>query len=140
MWLQAVKINKAIEAEFFYGAKPEIFELARALRKNMTEAEKVLWKKINNRQLYGVHFRRQHPVNKFIADFYSNKAKLVIETDGGIHSITEHKEYDEGRDYFMNELGLTVLRFTNDEVIYETDTVVETIKETIRKNLKLVQE
>ena len=127
-----MKINKTINAEFFYGATPVIFQKARELRKKMTVAEKVLWDKINDRQMNGLQFRRQHPINKFIADFYCHKIRLVIEVDGRVHDTDEQMQRDKGRNYFMSELGLKVLRFSNDEVIKETQKVVDAIMEHCR--------
>jgi very-short-patch-repair endonuclease len=60
----------SVEYPMYFGAKPSIFKLARELRKNETEAEKVLWSRINKNQILGFKFRRQHPINKFIADFF----------------------------------------------------------------------
>ena len=127
VYIYFVKINRTIQAEFFYGASPAIFERARELRKNMTEAEKTLWKKINEKQINGWQFRRQHPISHFIADFYCHAARLVIEVDGGIHNADEQKEKDKARNFFMTELGLTVFRLTNEEVENELERVVEKI-------------
>ena len=126
-----MKKNKIIEAEFFFGATPLTFKRANELRRNMTDAEKLLWEKLNRNQINDLHFRRQHPINKFIADFYCHKVGLVIEVDGDIHLLDEIKERDEERDYFMHDLGLKVLRFTNDEVFKDIDNVVEKIKSVI---------
>ena len=93
----------------------------------MTEAEKQLWNRIKEKQILGLQFRRQHPINIFIADFYCHKIALVIEVDGGVHLNQDQKERDEGRDYFMKELGLKVLRFTNDEIFNDLDEVVNKI-------------
>ena len=108
--------RKTIEADFFYGAKPEIFQNARLLRSNLTEAEKQIWQYLRKPPFKSWHFRRQHPINQFIADFYCHQAKLVIELDGSIHNLIEIKERDEGREYFIKQLGLEVIRFSNDEV------------------------
>jgi very-short-patch-repair endonuclease len=123
-----MKKNKTIEAEFFFGATPVIFQRAKELRFSMTPAEKLLWVRINKRQINNLQFRRQHPIYRYIADFYCHKAQLVIEVDGDIHRIDEIQERDEGRDYFMNELGLEVLRFTNNEIFENIDEVVQEIK------------
>jgi very-short-patch-repair endonuclease len=113
-----------------YGASKQIFQFAEVLRKNMTEAEKIIWEKLCKNQL-GVRIRRQHPVWKFIADFYCHELKLIIEIDGGIHLTSENKEYDISRDITLNELRIQIIRFTNDQVINETDMVIEEIKRTI---------
>lgn len=78
----------------FYGAKPHIFEKAKELRNNMTEAEKLLWGKLQKNKIMGLRFKAQHPIDIFIADFYCHKLKLVIEVDGGIHNLPENKEYE----------------------------------------------
>ena len=93
---------------------------ARELRNNMTDSEKLLWKQLRNRQLSGYKFLRQHPIvdkadykglNYFIADFYCDKKKAIIELDGPIHQNT--KEYDQFRDIEMKEKGIHVLRLKN---------------------------
>jgi very-short-patch-repair endonuclease len=123
-----MKRNKVIDAEFFYGATPEIFLRAAELRKNMTKAEKVLWQEISNKKLSGLTFRRQHPVNMFIADFYCHKARLVIEIDGSIHNIEEHRIHDLGREDEFDKFGLATIRFTNEEVFEKLELVVAKIK------------
>jgi len=93
---------------------------ARELRNNMTDSEKLLWKQLRNRQLSGYKFLRQHPIvykadykglNYFIAYFYCDKKKAIIELDGPIHQNT--KEYDQFRDIEMKEKGIHVLRLKN---------------------------
>ena len=126
-------------AEFFYGASPKIFERAKELRMNITSAEFILWKKLKARQIFGLQFRRQHPINQFISDFYCHKVLLVIEVDGEIHLSDQQIERDQGRDYFMNELGLTVLRFTNEQVIHHIKNVVEKIKHYCNLNIAKMQ-
>ena len=128
-----MKVNKTIEAGFFYGAKPDTFDKARQLRKNLTEAEKKLWSQLKMGAVYNLHFRHQHPINRFIADFYCHAVKLVIEVDGGIHSLQNRREYDQGRDYFMNEIGLNVIRFTNEQVMNECNKVLFAIKKEVEK-------
>jgi len=109
----------------FYGARPSVFEKAKELRKNMTDAEKQLWDRINRNQL-GVRFKAQHPIYKFVVDFYCHKYKLVIEIDGEIHNF--QKQEDEGREEELKRLGLKIIRFTNDEVKEDLDRVVDEIK------------
>ena len=69
----------------FYGAKPVIFERAKMMRKQMTDAELLVWEILKEKQMLGFRFRSQHPIDIFIADFYCHPLKLVIEIDGGIH-------------------------------------------------------
>ncbi len=87
------------------GASKAIFQYAEVLRKTMTEAEKIVWEKVCKKQL-GVRIRRQHPIYKYIADFYCHEFKLTIEIDGGIHSIKENKEYDINRVVTLKEFGI----------------------------------
>jgi leucyl-tRNA synthetase len=96
---------------------------ARELRNNSTDSEKLLWQKLRNRKLGGYKFLRQHPAiyrsftnrsDYFIADFYCDEKKVVVELDGPIHE--DSKEYDEFRDEEMEKLGLHVLRLQNDEL------------------------
>jgi very-short-patch-repair endonuclease len=115
-----------------YGATMEIFQIAERLRRDMTVTEKMIWDRVSNKQL-GVRIRRQHPIWKFIADFYCHEVKLVIEIDGGIHLPPDNKEYDISRDIILKEFQIEILRFTSDEVIKETSLVIETIKSTIEK-------
>ena len=113
-----------------YGAPKQIFQNAEKLRINMTEAEKIVWERVCKNQL-GVKIRRQHPVWKFIADFYCHDAKLVIEIDGGIHLIPENKEYDINRNITLKDFDIEIIRFTNDQVLKDPDSVIEEIKRTI---------
>jgi len=98
----------------------------------MTEAEKIVWEKLSNNQL-GVRIRRQHPIGNYIADYYCHKLKLVIEIDGPIHLSKENRESDLNRDISMNECGIKILRFTNTEVLYKIDLVMEKINLTIEE-------
>ena len=98
--------KKIIERTMFFGAKPNIFEKAKALRNNMTVAEQKLWKELNANKIKGYRFKAQHPVNKYIVDFYCHKAKLVIEIDGDIHDIEVVKERDEGRTFEIENFGI----------------------------------
>ena len=111
-----------------YCALPYIFDNAKALRQRSTKAEQYLWQMIRNRQLMGFKFRRQHPLKYFIADFYCHEALLVIELDGSIHELENIKKYNQQRETIINELGITVMRFSNDAVFLEADKVIEKIE------------
>jgi very-short-patch-repair endonuclease len=124
---------KYIEAPFFYNASEEIFKRAKDLRNEMTEAEILLWKRLKAHQLAGLHFRRQHPIKKYIVYFYCHKEMLVIELDGKIHLKEEIAERDEGREYELRKLGLKIIRFTNEEVISDIGSVLNTIRRHIIK-------
>ncbi len=113
----------------FYNAKPHIFEKAKMLRKDMTGAELKLWEKLKGKKMLGLRFRPQHPIDIFIADFYCHPLKLVIEIDGGIHNSTDQKEYDFGREGELENWGIKVIRFTNEEVENEMNRVLEDVKQ-----------
>lgn len=98
----------------------------RDLRHNMPEPERRLWNRLRGKQL-GVKFRRQHGIGPYIADFYCPERKLVIELDGDSHASAEAQQYDAKRNAYMNSVGLTVLRFTNSQVMTELDAVVDVI-------------
>ncbi len=116
-----------------YCALPYIFDNAKVLRQRSTKAEQYLWQMIRNRQLMGFKFRRQHPLKYFIADFYCHEALLVIELDGSIHELENIKSYDQQRETIINELGITVMRFSNDAVFLEADKVIEKIEAHLMK-------
>ena len=84
------------------------------LRKRSTEAEKILWSHLKGLREHGCVFRRQHSIGWYVADFYCQRLKLVIEVDGGVHE--NQQEYDKERDEFMKSQGLKVLRFKNEEI------------------------
>ena len=117
----------------FYGASAKIFRIAEILRKNMTPAEFVLWEELKGNKLLRTKFRRQHPINQFIVDFYCHKCRLVIELDGSIHDLEEQKERDEGREAMLKDLGLTVIRFSNAEVVNNLSQVLAAISNYLHK-------
>jgi len=123
-----------VEAEFFYGAPPEIFRISKELRNNTTEAEKELWKHLKSKQIKGYHFRRQHPIHRFIADFFCYKCKLVIKLDGRIHNEITVKERDIEREKIIKEFGIKVIRFSNEQVFNEIDKVLYQIQKAIGDN------
>ncbi|MBD2424671.1 endonuclease domain-containing protein [Phormidium sp. FACHB-1136] len=96
-----------------------IYALCRELRKEQTSAEGLLWAALRNRQLEGLKFRRQHPLGRYIADFYCAERRLVIELDGAVHDLPDQQEYDRIREDIIRAQNLTVLRFRNEAV--ETD-------------------
>src|SRR4030095_9375847 len=109
----------------FVDLPPQLLANARALRKNKTDTEELLWQLLRNRQLNGFKFRRQHPLHKgFILDFYCVEVKLAVELDGAPHLEQEQKEYDEGRTYELKEYGIRVIRFWNEEVKKNTEEVL----------------
>jgi len=86
---------KELDKTMYFKATPGILENARKLRKNMTDSEELLWNKLKGKQICGLRFRRQHPIDIFIADFYCHEVRLVVEIDGENHRHQE--EYDDGR-------------------------------------------
>jgi Uncharacterized protein conserved in bacteria len=118
-------------SKFNHKASPEIFRRAKELREQMTQAEQVLWGKLRANRLNGLHFRRQHPISKFIVDFYCHQHRLVIELNGEVHEEKDQIERDLGREEELKALGLQVLRFSNDTVIYGMEYVLGEIQKTI---------
>jgi len=105
--------------------------LAPNLRRKQTEAEKVLWARLRSRQVTGTKFRRQQPIGRYIADFVSLETKLIVEIDGGQHDDNEGRANDERRTAWLNEKGFRVLRFWNNDVLTNTNGVLEKISEAL---------
>ncbi len=107
-------------------------EQARAMRRAMTAAEKCLWERLRHHRLGGLHFRRQQRLGPFIVDFYCHEARLVVEVDGEVHE--QQRERDAERDRFLASGGLRILRFPNDQVLYNTEAVVAEIAAVARSS------
>ena len=120
-------LGKSVEKAMHAGAKADLFKFARELRKNQTKSEKVLWKVLREFRAFGFIFRRQHPIDIFIADFYCHKLRLIIEVDGEIHSNKEAHEHDDGRSAELEKIGIRVIRFTNEQVLNNQDIVIKRI-------------
>jgi very-short-patch-repair endonuclease len=101
---------------------------ARKLRKNQTQAEKLLWERLRKDKL-GVRFLRQKPLGPYIVDFYCAQYRLCIEIDGSSHN--EKEEYDENRTTYLNDHHIRVIRFTNNEIESDLDKVIECIQNTL---------
>ena len=108
-------------------AHARIFRFAKSLRLKMTEAEMVLWDRLRKKQLNGYRFRRQHPISSYIVDFYCHALKLVIEVDGGYHKEPEQQALDQARTANLENFGLHVVRFSNQEVFEDIERVVAKI-------------
>ena len=106
--------------------KEILLKNAKNLRKDQTEAEKMLWKNLRAKQIKGYKFRRQHPMGSFIADFICLEKKLVLELDGGEHAL--RKEKDKKRDHWFYDEGFEVLRIWNSDIFHNLDGVMETIE------------
>jgi cyclase len=115
-----------VKKKMFYGASNLLFERAKELRENMTQAELVLWEYLRQHPL-GYKFRRQHPLGIYVVDFYCHKLKLVIEVDGSVHGEKEVREADMERQRQLELDGLKVWRFTNEEVLKKKEVVIEQI-------------
>ena len=116
----------------FYKADPLIFFNARELRNKLTPSEQVFWLRLKE-QFPKYKFRRQHPISIYVADFYCHKLKLIIEIDGSIHDSEEAKFNDKRRQQDLENLNLILIRFTNDQVKNEIESVIEKISSTIKK-------
>ncbi len=108
----------------------KLYQYGRELRQELTKAEKLLWAELRNRKLNGLKFRRQHPLDKFIVDFYCNEKKLVVELDGAVHNEKINKEYDEARTAMLAGLNIIVLRFKNEDVTNNLKEVLKKISDT----------
>ncbi len=100
---------------------PALKERRRELRQNQTDAERVFWARVRNRQFFGLRFFRQYSMGPYILDFYCPASKLAVELDGGQHNQTEAREYDAARSEFLNAHGIEVIRFWNDEILREIE-------------------
>jgi cyclase len=114
----------------FEGASHLIFENAKQLRKNMTDAEKVLWAHLKS-GINNFKIRRQHPIGLYIADFYCHESKLIIEVDGSIHNGPDIKEADNARQKDLERWGYTVIRFTNQQVMGNPEEIIKIITDKI---------
>ena len=123
--------KRVIERNMFYGANKRIFQRAVELRNNMTLAEKVLWEELKRKETFNVRFKRQHPIDIFVVDFYCHKYKLAIEVDGDIHLREEVQEYDDGRSHDIEKFGIKILRFKNKEVLENIEMVKQRILQEI---------
>ena len=125
-------IKSSYRNDFYYGASKQLINRAKELRKQQTDAEMLLWNALRSHRFSGLKFRRQHPVKWFIADFYCQEVKLIIEVDGGIHATPDQSAYDAGRTAEIEELGLKIIRFTNEEILTNLEFVLQKIEETIQ--------
>ncbi len=106
-------------------------EFRRYLRKNQTEAERIAWIYLQKLRYAGYIFRRQHSIDRYIADFYCPKVKLAIELDGGIHDRPEQQQKDKIRDAVITSNGVTILRFRNEEITNDPSEALVKIRKTL---------
>ena len=112
---------------FWY--EPSLKEKAKKLRKNSTFTEVLLWNKLKKKQILEYNFNRQTPIDYFIVDFFCKDLLLAIEIDGDSHD--GKLEYDIFREEKLNKLGIFILRFTNDDILYNMNSVITKIKKVI---------
>ena len=113
---------------------PRLKKLAKQLRENMTMAEAVLWRGLRNKQIMGYDFDRQRPVDEYIVDFYCKDIQLVIEVDGISHYNQEAWEADQKRQSRLENLGITFLRFDEQDVWHNCDAVLAEIEDWLTNN------
>ena len=104
---------------------PAKWAAAHHMRRNQTEAEQALWQMLKGHRVAGLNFRRQQVIDGFIVDFYCHRAQLAVEVDGAVHD--DRREYDRQRDAVLGGRGITVLRFSNDQVLQRPESVVDLI-------------
>ncbi len=105
--------------------------LARSLRRVQTDAERLLWRHLQSKQMEGFKFRRQAPIGKYVVDFVSFARKLIVEVDGGQHAVEIAK--DQKRENWLFTQGFTTVRFWNNAVLQNLEGVLEAIRESILK-------
>ncbi len=109
------------------GERLSLIEFARKLRQDATDPEALMWACLRDRRMNKRKFRRQHPVAPYVLDFYCANLKLSVELDGGQHNTAEGKQHDKAREAFLRSQGIETLRFTNDEMMRHTDSVMNVI-------------
>ncbi len=112
---------------------PKLKELARQLRNNSTKSEIKLWRHLKGKQLSGYDFHRQKPIDNYIIDFFSSKLMIAIELDGYTHGFEEVFERDKKKEQRLNEIGITVLRYRDDDVMNNIEGVLENIKDLLQR-------
>ncbi len=115
------------------GAKPEKFRFAQEQRRNPTVTENLLWTELRAKRLDGFKFRRQHPYNHFVLDFFCISLNLCVEIDGGIHNEIQNVEYDKVRTQVLSDNGIYEIRFSNYQVLHEMQAVLAGISEKCRE-------
>ncbi len=109
-----------------------VVELARDMRNNLTDSENTLWNVLKNRQINGYKFRCQHPIYRYILDFYCHERSLAVEVDGKSHE--NNAGYDEYRDKLLESLAIRTIRFKNTDVMNNMDGVIKKIRDELTKD------
>ncbi|MBK0371315.1 endonuclease domain-containing protein [Flavobacterium agrisoli] len=107
---------------------PKLTALARDLRNNSTKAEIIVWQKLKRKLMYGYDFHRQKPIDNYILDFFCYELMLGIEVDGYSHEFLEVYNKDVVKENKMNEIGITILRFSDFQVLKDTENVIRAIE------------
>jgi len=115
---------------------PKLKELARDLRNNSTKSEVILWLKLKGKQMYGYDFHRQKPIDNYIVDFFCHELMLAIEVDGYSHQLEDVYFKDVKKENKLNEFGVSVMRFTDDQVLKDMDNVLRAIEFYIEEHEK----
>lgn len=113
--------------------KRENVKLARSLRKRTTDQERMVWARLKGLKALGFHFRRQHPIGRYVVDFVCLSSMLVVEIDGSQHYSESGKRADDERDRTLGGMGFRIMRFTNADVNVAPDQVVEAIGEELKR-------
>jgi very-short-patch-repair endonuclease len=106
---------------------PVLKQRRRELRRNQSDAERALWAKLRSRQLLGMKFFRQYSIGPYILDFYCPTVKLAVELDSGQHNQSDNKEHDASRSDFLKAQGIDVMRFWDNEVLFDIQSVLSTL-------------
>ena len=125
--------NRSHDESMWKGAPDHHFLLAKQLRGSMTQAEIVMWDKLKNKQFKGYKFRRQHPIHHFIVDFYCHELQLIIEIDGQYHDSEEQINKDLNRTELLAFQGLREIRFANESIINDIDSVLKKLEQQINQ-------
>jgi very-short-patch-repair endonuclease len=120
-----------VDDEPFLPYRWDLLKHSRKLRKNQTKAEKVLWRVLQKRAFENLRFVRQKPLICYIADFYCSELKLAIEVDGDIHEA--RFDYDNERSIELEEYGITVIRYTNEQVLHQLQNVLLNLSNIVEK-------
>jgi very-short-patch-repair endonuclease len=126
-----------MERKMFYNATTFEFKKAAFLRHNLTSEEKLLWEKLRRKQFPAWRFKCQHPIGSYIVDFYCHSLKLAIEVDGENHRRAEQKLYDKIRTQYLEKFGISVLRYTNEQVSSDMQTILNDISDFAERRCRL---
>jgi len=131
-----VYLGKTRVPDYYFHADCATVDFARRLRKKMTPSEKLQWERVRMKNIRGVKFRRQHPMEFYVADFYCHEARLVIEVDGPYHEKKDQQQHDENRTAELDRFDIRVIRFTNDEIRHHLGSVLQKIRQEIEERME----